>query len=89
MEKRLALTVQVELASWIQSFVVSHDRGKEHRFTLKYLRDLCGQERPLRKFRAAFRDAMKGLIEQDQFEYADLDENDTFIFKAKGDEAGK
>ena len=83
MERRLALPKDKHrhLASWIQSFVVTHDKEKPHTFSLKYLKKLCGQTQPMRHFRVAFKIAVAELLKAGEFESADVDEKDMFTFK--------
>jgi hypothetical protein len=60
-QSRFQLEKRVELAKWMQTYVASHERGKEHRIGLRYLHEWSGYKGPLRQFRTKLREALDEL----------------------------
>jgi hypothetical protein len=58
--KRRRITTRVAMAKWLQSYAASHARGW-HRISVDKLKEWCGYESPLRKFRVALGDALDEL----------------------------
>lgn len=81
LDRRFTLEVRPDLASWIQSFAVTHTKDREHRFSLGHIQELCGQTREPRKFRAAFKEAIRELVKKGEFENAEVDLDDVFRFQ--------
>ena len=75
MQRRLALEQRIDLAKWIQTFATSNSK-EPYSIGLARLRELCGYESPLRKFREALHEALKELVRVGEFVYADISETD-------------
>lgn len=75
MKKRLALKTRVDIAKWVQSFAASHSKGP-YAIGVAKLRQLCGYESPLRKFREALSEALSELVRVGVFAEALIDERD-------------
>lgn len=60
-ENRFKLEKRVELAKWMQTYVASHERGKEHRISLALLHKWSGYTGPLRQFRSKLSEALSEL----------------------------
>ena len=56
-QSRFQLEKRVELAKWMQTYVASHERGKEHRIGLRLLHEWSGYKGPIRHFRSKMQDA--------------------------------
>lgn len=61
LEKRRMLVKQVDLAKWLQSYIVSHAAG-EHKASVELLKKLSGYEGRLRDFRNYLESALSELV---------------------------
>ena len=60
-ESRFQIEKRVELAKWMQTYVASHARGREHRISMRYLHEWSGYKGPLRQFRTKLTEALEEL----------------------------
>lgn len=75
MKKRLALKTRIDIAKWVQAFAASHAKGP-YAINIAKLRQLCGYESPLRKFREALTEALAELVRVGVFSEGGIDEKD-------------